>query len=153
MPEPFQNPNVNSPQQELRVYQVQSSGPGTQSSAVRIGRSVSRHRNRVGQNPRTLCCDLCPPYQGGDKNDDGAEFVEILWLPVLDPGGWGVHVPHGAPWAREQANAPQNHPRFSAIDSLSRIIGLTRALTQGIFQMYTVLLKHLGGIKHPRPTS
>ncbi len=38
--------------------------------------------------------------------------------PVISAGGWGVHVPFGAPWALEEADAPKDHPRFREIDAL-----------------------------------
>lgn len=46
-------------------------------------------------------------------------------LPVLDVGGWGVHVPHGLTWALEQADPPQGHARFATLPDLS---GLARLL-------------------------
>ncbi len=39
-------------------------------------------------------------------------------LPVLDVGGWGVHVPHGLTWALEHADPPQNHARFHHLPDL-----------------------------------
>lgn len=39
-------------------------------------------------------------------------------LPVLDVGGWGVHVPHGMTWALEHAGAPEAHARFHQLDDL-----------------------------------
>ena len=45
-------------------------------------------------------------------------------LPVLAAGGWGVHVPHGEPWALEQADPPQDHPRFHALDDLGGLADL-----------------------------
>lgn len=38
--------------------------------------------------------------------------------PMIDAGGWGVHVPHGLTWAIEHAEAPDN-PRFLQIDTLA----------------------------------
>ena len=42
-------------------------------------------------------------------------------LPVLDVGGWGVHVPHGITWALEQADAPLGHPRYIEIADLGAL--------------------------------
>ena len=39
-------------------------------------------------------------------------------LPVLDVGGWGVHVPHGLTWALEHAEPPQGHARFHHLPDL-----------------------------------
>jgi len=40
-------------------------------------------------------------------------------LPMIEAGGWGVHVPHEMTWALEEAEAPRAHPRFAALPSLS----------------------------------
>lgn len=42
-------------------------------------------------------------------------------LPVLDVGGWGVHVPHGLTWALEHAEAPIGHGRFFSLNSLGEL--------------------------------
>lgn len=39
-------------------------------------------------------------------------------VPMVDAGGWGVHVPHGQTWAIEHAETPDQAPRFRQIDSL-----------------------------------
>ena len=39
-------------------------------------------------------------------------------LPVLDVGGWGVHVPHGLTWALEHAETPEGHARFRQLTNL-----------------------------------
>ena len=36
-------------------------------------------------------------------------------LPVIEIGGWGVHIPHGLTWALEQADEPLGHPRFHSL--------------------------------------
>lgn len=33
-------------------------------------------------------------------------------LPVLDVGGWGVHIPYHLTWAHEAAPEPLGHPRY-----------------------------------------
>jgi putative hydrolase of the HAD superfamily len=45
-------------------------------------------------------------------------------LPMIDAGGWGVHVPHGFEWELEKANPPQNTDRFSVLEDLSGLAGL-----------------------------
>jgi putative hydrolase of the HAD superfamily len=45
-------------------------------------------------------------------------------LPVLEAGGWGVHVPHDLTWALESAEAPQSDARFRALPDLSALSGL-----------------------------
>lgn len=45
-------------------------------------------------------------------------------IPVLDAGGWGVHVPHGLTWALERADPPQDHPRFHSLPDLGGLSAL-----------------------------
>ena len=49
-------------------------------------------------------------------------------LPMLAAGGWGVHVPHGLTWALEQADPPQDHPRFHEMADLSALPDLVANL-------------------------
>lgn len=39
-------------------------------------------------------------------------------LPALALGGYAVHIPYALTWAMEHAEAPVDHPRFVAIDSI-----------------------------------
>jgi putative hydrolase of the HAD superfamily len=46
-------------------------------------------------------------------------------LPMLEAGGWGVHVPYAVTWALEAADAPAGNARFRALahlGDLSRLI-------------------------------
>lgn len=45
-------------------------------------------------------------------------------LPVLELGGWGIHVPHDLTWEYEHAEAPETHPRFRRIPHLGDLPGL-----------------------------
>lgn len=46
-------------------------------------------------------------------------------LPMLENGGYGVHVPHaGDAWVLEQADAPKGHDRFHGLTSLADLSGL-----------------------------
>ncbi|MFN7225143.1 MAG: HAD family hydrolase [Paracoccaceae bacterium] len=49
-------------------------------------------------------------------------------LPVLDVGGWGVHVPHGLTWALEHAEPPQGHKRFHQLTNLGALPDLVATL-------------------------
>ncbi|MFN3937601.1 MAG: HAD family hydrolase [Gemmobacter sp.] len=49
-------------------------------------------------------------------------------LPVIEAGGWGVHVPHGLVWELEQAPAPGDHPRFRELRHLGELPGLVAAI-------------------------
>lgn len=42
-------------------------------------------------------------------------------IPMIEAGGWGVHVPHDLTWALEAAEAPQDHPRFAALADLGAL--------------------------------
>lgn len=42
-------------------------------------------------------------------------------VPMIEAGGWGVFVPHEINWALEHAAAPQAHPRFTQLDTLSEL--------------------------------
>ncbi|WP_243611326.1 HAD family hydrolase [Shimia aestuarii] len=39
-------------------------------------------------------------------------------IPVIEAGGWGVHVPHDLTWSLEHAEPPRTAPRFAEISSL-----------------------------------
>lgn len=49
-------------------------------------------------------------------------------LPVLEAGGWGVHVPHSMTWALEHAEPPEGATRFRELDSLSALPALLAEL-------------------------
>jgi len=60
-----------------------------------------------------------------DQHGDGPERAMMVGnslksdvVPIIDAGGWGVHVPHGVTWALEHADAPHS-PRFSQITTLA----------------------------------
>lgn len=45
-------------------------------------------------------------------------------IPVLDIGGWGVHVPHELTWELEHADPPRDHPRFREVPNLGHLPSL-----------------------------
>lgn len=49
-------------------------------------------------------------------------------LPVLELGGWAVHVPHELSWAYEHAAPPEGHPRFREASDLARVADLLREI-------------------------
>ncbi len=49
-------------------------------------------------------------------------------LPMLEAGGWGVHVPHGLTWALEAADPPQDAARFHSLPDLSGLADLVEGL-------------------------
>lgn len=40
-------------------------------------------------------------------------------LPALDAGAWAVHIPYHVTWAHEVAEAPADHPRFGALETIA----------------------------------
>ena len=49
-------------------------------------------------------------------------------LPVIEAGGWGVHVPHPLTWAFEHADPPHGHARFLELGDLSDLPALLARL-------------------------
>ncbi|WP_170475278.1 HAD family hydrolase [Ruegeria arenilitoris] len=47
--------------------------------------------------------------------------------PIL-AGCWGVHVPHGLVWEVEQADTPEDNPRYRALTDLGELDGLVQAI-------------------------
>ncbi len=44
-------------------------------------------------------------------------------LPALEAGAFAVHIPYAVTWAHELADAPENHARFGALDSIADLPG------------------------------
>lgn len=42
-------------------------------------------------------------------------------IPVLEAGGWGVHVPHDLTWTLELAEPPSDHDRYRQIETLGEL--------------------------------
>ena len=42
-------------------------------------------------------------------------------LPALEAGAWAAHVPYPLTWAHEMAEAPQDHPRFAELASITQL--------------------------------
>ena len=51
--------------------------------------------------------------------------------PMIEAGGWGVHVPHDLTWAMEHAEPPTNSPRFVEIDDLSGLPETVKKIVSG----------------------
>lgn len=49
-------------------------------------------------------------------------------IPVIEAGGFGVHIPHGLTWALEQADPPTGHPRFALLKDLGHLPDLVSTL-------------------------
>ena len=44
-------------------------------------------------------------------------------LPALEAGAFAVHIPYHVTWAHELAEAPEDHARYGALDSISDLPG------------------------------
>ena len=42
-------------------------------------------------------------------------------LPALEAGAWAVHIPYHITWAHELADAPEEHARYGALESISEL--------------------------------
>lgn len=70
-----------------------------------------------------------------DRHGDGAGRALMVGnslksdvLPMLEAGGWGVHIPHGLTWALEHAEPPSGHARFHQLPDLGDLKALLRTL-------------------------
>jgi len=57
----------------------------------------------------------------------GNSLKSEVW-PMLEAGGWGVHVPHDLTWALEAAQVPSGHPRFAELPDLGALPALVAAI-------------------------
>lgn len=69
------------------------------------------------------------------RHGDGAQRALMVGnslksdvIPVIEAGGFGVHVPHGLTWALERADPPTDHPRFSLLEHLGELPDLVARL-------------------------
>ncbi|GAA6199932.1 HAD family hydrolase [Aquicoccus sp. SU-CL01552] len=69
------------------------------------------------------------------RHGDGAERALMAGnsmrsdvVPVVELGGWGVHVPHGLVWEIEHADPPEQAPRYRSIADLGELPGLVAAI-------------------------
>lgn len=44
-------------------------------------------------------------------------------LPVLELGGYAIHIPHHVTWAHEQYEGEINHPRYLSLDTIKKVPG------------------------------
>ncbi|HEX5377929.1 MAG TPA: HAD family hydrolase, partial [Phenylobacterium sp.] len=53
-------------------------------------------------------------------------------LPALEAGAWAAHVPYPLTWAHEVAEAPQDHPRFAELATISDLPGWLARVTENL---------------------
>lgn len=69
----------------------------------------------------------------GNGADRGAMVGNSLRsdvIPMLEAGGWGIHVPHDLTWAMEHAETPV-HPRFYELIKIDHLPEVLDQLTRG----------------------
>lgn len=49
-------------------------------------------------------------------------------LPMLELGGFAVHIPYTSTWAHEIAEAPADNPRYFQLDSIGKLPALIRTI-------------------------
>lgn len=42
-------------------------------------------------------------------------------IPAIEAGSWGVHIPYHITWAHELADAPEGHPRYGSLASITEL--------------------------------
>ena len=65
---------------------------------------------------------------GPDKSMMVGNSLKSDVVPVIEAGGWGIHVPHELTWAVEHAEAPVAAPRFRQIADLGELPGLIEGI-------------------------
>lgn len=50
-------------------------------------------------------------------------------LPALEAGAYAAHVPYPLIWEHEMAGAPENHPRFAELSSITDLPGWVKSLS------------------------
>jgi len=56
---------------------------------------------------------------GADEAVMAGNSMKSDVLPALEAGAFAVHIPYVITWAHELANAPENHARFGALESIA----------------------------------
>ncbi|MDQ3126072.1 MAG: HAD family hydrolase [Pseudomonadota bacterium] len=58
---------------------------------------------------------------GADEAVMAGNSMKSDVLPALEAGAFAVHIPYVITWAHELADAPENHARFGALDSIAEL--------------------------------
>lgn len=74
-----------------------------------------------------------------DRHADGAGCAVMVGnslrsdvLPMIEAGGWGIHVPHDMTWELEQAEAPEDDRKFRQLADLDGLAGCIAEIEAGI---------------------
>ena len=70
-----------------------------------------------------------------DDHGDGATRAMMVGnslrsdvRPVIEAGGWGVHIPHDLTWVLEHDEPPHDAPRFRSLQDLGQVADLVREI-------------------------
>ena len=58
---------------------------------------------------------------GADEAVMAGNSMKSDVLPALEAGAFAVHIPYVITWAHELADAPENHARFGALESIAEL--------------------------------
>ena len=58
---------------------------------------------------------------GADEAVMAGNSMKSDVLPAVEAGAWGVHIPYHITWAHELADAPEDEPRFGALETLDQL--------------------------------
>ncbi len=58
---------------------------------------------------------------GADEAVMAGNSMKSDVLPALAAGAWAVHIPYAVTWAHEIAEAPEGHPRYGGLVSISEL--------------------------------
>lgn len=68
---------------------------------------------------------------GADEAVMAGNSMKSDVLPALEAGAFAVHIPYVITWAHELADAPENHARFGALDSIADLPAWIAARADG----------------------
>lgn len=66
---------------------------------------------------------------GADEAVMAGNSMKSDVLPALEAGAYAVHIPYHVTWAHELADAPENHPRYGALDEIADLPGWIASLS------------------------
>ena len=68
---------------------------------------------------------------GADEAVMAGNSMKSDVLPALEAGAFAVHIPYVITWAHELADAPEDHDRFGALDSIAELPAWIAARSDG----------------------
>ncbi len=78
--------------------------------------------------PATYAAIFARHGTGADQGLMAGNSLASDVIPMIDAGGWGVHLPHALTWQLEHARPPTGSPRFAELSALSDLPDLIERL-------------------------